>query len=60
MINDESIKRINELFKKQKSTGLTAEEKQEQQELRKQYLSGIRASLRGHLDNIRIVDRNEE
>ncbi len=59
MINEEGIKRINELFQKQKTTGLTAEEQQEQKELRQQYLSGIRSSLRSHLDNIRIVDKND-
>lgn len=59
MINDENIKRINELFKKQKSSGLSEEEMAEQRELRKQYLAGIRASLRGHLDNIKLVDPDD-
>lgn len=60
MINEESIKRINELFKKQKTTGLTEEEKKEQKKLRQQYLTGIRSSLRSHLDNIRVVNDHDE
>jgi len=58
MINDQAIKRINELYQKQKTVGLTKEELAEQQQLRKQYLAGIRTSLRGHLDNIRFVDKD--
>lgn len=57
MINEEKIRRINELFHKQKTVGLTKEELAEQQQLRKQYLAGIRTSLRGHLENIRFVDK---
>lgn len=58
MIDDKSIKRINELYHKSKTTGLTKEELVEQQQLRKQYLAGIRTSLRGHLENIRFVDQD--
>lgn len=60
MINDESIRRINELFRKQKTVGLTEAELAEQRELRKQYLAGIRTSLRGHLENIRFVDKDDD
>jgi len=58
VINDQSIKRINELYQKSKTVGLTKEELEEQQKLRKQYLAGIRTSLRGHLENIRFVDQD--
>jgi uncharacterized protein YnzC (UPF0291/DUF896 family) len=58
MITEEKIKRINELFHKQKTVGLTEEELAEQKQLRQQYLAGIRTSLRSHLDHIRIVDRD--
>ncbi|GFR38280.1 hypothetical protein PRECH8_15760 [Insulibacter thermoxylanivorax] len=60
MITDEQIRRINELFKKQKTVGLTTEELVEQKKLRKLYLEGIRASLRGHLENIRFVDSDDQ
>ena len=46
------IKRINELARKQKSVGLTTEEKQEQQKLRQQYLAEFRAGFKKRLENI--------
>lgn len=55
-ISPELIKRINELAKKKKQTGLTEEEKNEQDRLRKQYLAVIRAQFKTTLDSISIVD----
>ena len=44
---DESrIARINELYHKSKAEGLTAAEKEEQSELRAEYLVAIRANIR--------------
>jgi len=51
---DEKIKRINELYHKSQSEGLTDEEKAEQAFLRKEYVASIRGNLKGQLDNIRI------
>lgn len=51
---DEKIKRINELYHKSQGVGLTNEEKQEQDRLRKEYVANVRANLRGQLDNITI------
>ncbi len=56
MITKELIARINALSRKQRSVGLTPEEKQEQTELRQTYLAGIRGQLKGMLDNIEFVD----
>ena len=56
MITKELIARINELSRKQRSTGLTEEEKKEQANLREIYLEGIRGQMRQMLDNIEIVD----
>ncbi|BAL82034.1 hypothetical protein SELR_03260 [Selenomonas ruminantium subsp. lactilytica TAM6421] len=56
MITKELITRINELSRKQRSTGLTEEEKKEQKNLREIYLEGIRGQMRQMLDNIEIVD----
>ena len=56
MITKELIARINELSRKQRSTGLTEEEKKEQANLRKIYLEGIRGQMRQMLDNIEVVD----
>ena len=53
-MNDEQIKRINELYKKSKSEGLTEEEKKEQSELRSAYIAAIKADLQSSLDNISI------
>lgn len=49
------IKRINELAKKQKTTGLTEAEKQEQQQLRQQYLKSFREGFKQRLENIDVT-----
>lgn len=45
MITKELLQRINELARKQRSEGLTPDEKKEQQELRNLYLKDIRAQV---------------
>ena len=60
MITKELIARINELSRKQRTTGLTAAEKEEQQRLRAAYLADIRAQVKGMLDRVEIVDVVEE
>ena len=50
------IQRINELARKQKSVGLTEEEKLEQSQLRKQYIENFKTSLRLQLEAIEFVD----
>lgn len=50
------VERINFLARKAKSEGLTAEELQEQGELRQEYVAEIRTNLRSQLDNTYIVD----
>ncbi|MGN0672823.1 MAG: DUF896 domain-containing protein [Anaerovoracaceae bacterium] len=52
------IDRINELAHKSKSVGLTEAERAEQAELRKEFLSAIRADLKRSLDNIDFVDED--
>ncbi len=51
-MNTKDIERINELYHKSKSVGLTAAEAAEQKKLRKEYIKSIRMSLRGSLDRI--------
>ncbi|MCI9337778.1 MAG: DUF896 domain-containing protein [Lachnospiraceae bacterium] len=51
---EERIARINELYHKSQGEGLTEEEKAEQAQLRKEYVTNVRANLRGQLDNITI------
>lgn len=60
MITKELITRINELARKQRTTGLTAAEKEEQQRLRAAYLADISAQVKGMLDRVEIVDVVEE
>lgn len=55
-MNESRIARINELYHKSKAEGLTAAEKEEQAKLRAEYLADIRASLRGQLNNIDMVN----
>ena len=55
-MDNTKIDRINALAHKQKSVGLTEEEKLEQAELRKEYIESIRASLRANLNNISIEE----
>ena len=45
------LDRINELARKQKSEGLTEEEKKEQAALRAEYIAEFRAQFTGLLDN---------
>ena len=49
------IKRINELAKKSREEGLSAEELAEQKELREKYIAAFRGNLKKQLDNIDIV-----
>lgn len=56
---EEKIARINELYHKSKTDeGLTPEELEEQQSLRADYIASFRASLRGQLDNIDILEKD--
>ena len=50
------LDRINELARKQKTIGLTDEEKTEQKKLREEYLVDFRKTLRGQLENISFVE----
>lgn len=55
-MTEEKIKRINELYNKAKTEGLSEEEKKEQQVLRKEFIDDFKRNLRGQLDNISLVD----
>lgn len=46
------VDRINELARKNKTIGLTAEEQQERETLRQQYLAQFRANFRDQLNHI--------
>lgn len=50
------LDRINELARLSKTRPLNAEEKKEQDKLRKEYIALVHNNLRGQLNNISIVE----
>ena len=54
------IARINELAHKAKAEGLTPEEAEERDRLRKIYIAAVRQNLQAQLDNTYLVDENGE
>jgi uncharacterized protein YnzC (UPF0291/DUF896 family) len=55
-MNQEKIKRINELAKKSKETPLSPEELAEQKSLRDEYIAEFRAQFRSTLENTVVQD----
>lgn len=55
-MTQEKMNRISELSRKQRSVGLTEEEKAEQKILREEYISEIRKNFRSTLESIEFVD----
>lgn len=53
MITSEMINRINELARKQRSVGLSPEEKDEQAKLRQQYVEYIKNQVRTSLEQVK-------
>lgn len=60
MSMDKTIVRINELARKQKTIGLSEEEKAEQQALRRKYIDAFKSNLRNQLENIKFTDSNNK
>lgn len=56
VITPELLARINELARKKRTVGLTAEELAEQKELYKIYLAEIRGQVTNLLESIEFVD----
>ena len=57
-MNENTLKRINELARKAKAEGLTATEKGEQAELRREYIESVRMNLRAQLDHIDVQEED--
>ncbi len=53
-----NIERINELYRKSKTEGLTPDEAAEQKRLRREYIDSVVGNLKSQLDNTYIVDEN--
>ena len=60
MINPEMIARINELSQKQRSIGLTEEEKVEQAVLRRQYIDNVKAQVRSQIETATAASHLDE
>lgn len=57
---DEIVKKINEFTRLSKERELTEEEKKEREKYRRLYIDKFKESLKGHLDNIKIVKVDDE
>ena len=57
-MDEQKIKRINELARKSKSEGLTEEERKEQKILRQEYIDAVRRNLKSQLDNIDMQEKD--
>lgn len=58
MTMQETVARINELARKAKAEGLTPEELNERDALRKIYIASVRQNLTAQLDNTYLVDEH--
>ncbi|EUJ17236.1 DUF896 domain-containing protein [Listeria aquatica] len=56
MLEKAKIDRINELSRKKKTEGLTADEKIEQETLREEYVKSFRSHMRQTIENTKIID----
>ena len=57
-MDQQKIKRINELYRKSKAEGLTDAEKNEQKLLRQEYLESVKNNLRAQLNNIDMEEKD--
>lgn len=49
---DDVIEKINEIYKKSKEEGLTEDEKELQQKLRRRYIDSVKANFKAQLSGI--------
>lgn len=57
-MNEDKVRRINELAQKKKTVGLTEGELMEQQELRNEYIQAFRANMRQMLEGVLIKEED--
>ena len=60
MTMEEKIERINALARKAESEGLTDEEREEQAQLRRDYIDSVKANLKSQLDTLYVLDEKSE
>ncbi|ANU28029.1 DUF896 domain-containing protein [Planococcus versutus] len=58
MLSPDKLNRINQLSRKSKTDGLTKEEAHEQTALRQEYLQTFRKTMRGTIENVKVIDPN--
>ncbi|WP_440895522.1 DUF896 domain-containing protein [Amphibacillus sp. Q70] len=56
MLSKDKLDRINTLANREKESGLTKQEKEEQQKLRTEYLKDFRQSFKTQLSGVKVVD----
>ena len=56
MTMEEKIARINALARKGKAEGLTDDEREEQAQLRRDYIDSVKANLKSQLDSLYVLD----
>ncbi|MEB3365439.1 DUF896 domain-containing protein [Lactobacillus sp. R2/2] len=52
------MNRINELYHKKKSVGLTEAEEKERKELHQEFIKNFRAGFKQDVENLVIIDKN--
>ena len=57
-MEQKKIDRISQLSRKQRTVGLTKEEKLEQAQLRQEYLQAIRKNIKAPLDRAYVVEKD--
>lgn len=57
-MDEQKIKRINELYSKSKAEGLTESEKKEQKILRREYVDSFKRNLKSQLNQIDIEEKD--
>lgn len=57
-MDNKKIQRINELYRKSKTVGLTDQELTEQKQLRDEYRASIVGNLKANLKNVRIQNKD--
>lgn len=58
MVDEKTIARINALAAKDKTEGLTEEEKKEREVLRRKFIDSVLGNVKAQLDSIEIVDED--
>lgn len=56
VIDQKKLDRINELAKKSKEIGLSTKEKEEQNQLRQEYLNSFRSSFKNQIKSMTVID----